>query len=104
MAEADAGEWVGAVDAGRVLGVDRKTIFNMPREILPYIEQPTGGRGPTRRYKRKDVLALKDARDAGVGLPERVAELERDRAELKERVAELEEWRERHGQGHPPTE
>jgi hypothetical protein len=96
LAAADGGEWIGAVDAGRVLGVDRKTIFNMPREILPYLEQPTTGRGPTRRYKREDVEALKAARDAGVSLPGRVAELE-------QRVAELERWRERH-ERRPPVE
>jgi hypothetical protein len=107
VAGEDGGDELGSVAAAEVLGVNRSTLRDIPIETLPYREIGTGrGRGLTRRYRRSDLEALRDARAArAAGLPSRVEFLEQRLAyldELEQRVAELEAWRD--AQMPPPVQ
>lgn len=86
-------EWIGAVAAGRILGIDRTGVHRMDRSALPYREVGTGvKRGLTRRYRRADVEALRDERDErdGSATDRRLTDHDRRISELERRLSEHE--------------
>lgn len=78
-------DFIGATEAGRLLGVHRGSVWAIPSDELPYTLTRGGAHRRQRRYRRSDVERYRETQGRPVppSTGERLDALEEDMARVK---------------------